>query len=199
MRLRTLLLALLVVLAFATDAAADVVDVPGSVLRVTGVARSGFSFTVDVANPTDGVATFDGTGLYFVPVAKNDEPQRLGVVTPGHPASQEDASEAWSGIPIAPHETLRITLTAYCLDASRPGPSQSTVYRLATVRLPPTLSRPMSREARSIAAFGHEAEQPRAAGDRPLADAIARHSLTQSAVWRIRGQIPMPLVGEARH
>ena len=197
MRLRTHLLALLVVLAVVTDAAAGVVDVPGSALRITGVTRSEFSFTVDVANPTGAWATFDGTGLYFVPVAKNDEPQRLGVVTPGHAASQEDASEAWSGVPVAPHETLRITLTAYCLDAGRPAPSQTTLYRLAAVRLPPTLSTPMSRAARSIATFGHEGEQPPRA-DAPLPGEVARHTLTQSAVWRIRGQIPTPLVGESR-
>ena len=181
MRLRHLLFALLVVLTLATTAAADR-PVPGSPLQLWIIGRANTSFTVAITNPTDAPATFDGTGLYFVPVAKAEAPQRLGVVTPGHLSSTANAAEAWNGIPVAPHATIQVTLTSYCLDVGRHAPPEESQYRLADSRLPSVLSEPLAREARTIAT-----------------SPSASFSATQSAVWRIRGQMPaVTLLGETR-
>lgn len=179
MRLRHLLLAVVVVLTLATTAAADR-PVPGSSLQLWIIGRAHTSFTVAITNPTDTPATFDATGLYFVPVAKAEAPQRLGVVTPGHLSSLPNAAEAWNGIPVAPHATVQVTLTSYCLDVNRQGPPEEAQYRLADVRLPSELSDSLAREARTIA------RSP-----------TASYSATQSAVWRIRGEMPaVRLLGE---
>jgi len=180
MRLHTLLLALLLLLAFATDAGATGPDasVPGSVLRISVVSRAHFSFTVDVSNPTAAPVTFDATGLYFVPASPSDPPQRLGVVTPGR--RTEVAAESPSGVTIPAYQTVHVTLTAYCLDVGRHSPSDDTPYRLADQRLPPKLSEALSFAVHSI----------------PAGSAASRSSLTQSAVWRIRGEMPTALIGE---
>jgi len=180
MRLRHLLFAVLVVLTLAPTAAADR-PVPGSSLQLWIVGRANTTFTVAITNPTDVPATFDGTGLYFVPVAKAEAPQRLGVVTPGHLSSTPNVAEAWNGIPVAPHATIQVTLTSYCLDVGRHAPPEESQYRLADSRLPSMLSDSLAREARTIA------RSP-----------SASYSSTQSAVWRIREQSPTTLLGETR-
>jgi hypothetical protein len=198
MSLRNLLLAVFVVLTLSTDAGADVVAVPGSALRVSRVSRNEHAFTVDVTNPTDALATFDGTGLYFLPVSKGqEEPQRLGVVTPGRPSSSE-GEEAWRGIPVPPHRTIQVTLTSYCLDAGRPSPPDTMRYRLAGARLPPELSASLARAARSIATLGYDPDTRRPEVTRAPTGAM-NPWLTQSAVWRIRARMPTVLLGETPH
>jgi len=198
MRLSNLLLALFAVLAFATDAgAASDTMVPGSVLRLSVVSRAHLSFAVDVTNPTDAPVTFDGTGLYFVPTSREAPPQRLGVVTPGH--RTELASESWRGVAVPPYQTIHVTLTAYCLDVGRQSPADTTTYRLAELRLPAKLSAALSHAAYSIAARGYDTDttQPQVPQDAFLpATAGSISGLTQAAVWRIRAQMPTPLVGE---
>ncbi|HEY1959869.1 MAG TPA: hypothetical protein VGH28_29880 [Polyangiaceae bacterium] len=191
--LRHLLVALLVVLTFAVNAAADPV-VPGSALQLAIVSRAHLSFSVAVTNPTDAPATFDGTGLYFVPLAKEDEPQRLGVVTPGRFASTPNAAEAWGGISVPAHATVQIALTSYCLDNHRSSPQETTQYRLADARLPATLSTALATAARSIATTGSE---PKETVQRTMPVRSSwTNPRTQSAVWRIRAEIPTPLIGD---
>jgi hypothetical protein len=135
--------------------------VPDSPLTLRVVERSGEQFTVDVTNPTADVATFNQVGLYFVPAGPpEDSPQRLGVV------------EGDSVARLAPHETLRVTFQAYCLDEHRGGPQEKTHYVLAGRRMPTDLANALAGAAHG----GHD---------------------VQRAVWNVRAHDPTKLIGDS--
>lgn len=135
--------------------------VPDSAVTLRIVERDGERFVVDVTNPTTDVATFNQVGLYFVPLAPADEsPQRLGVV------------EGDSVARLAPHETLRVTLQAYCLDEHRPGPETKAHYALASRRMPTDLTH-------ALAGAAHASRNP------------------QRAVWDVRAHDATKLIGDS--
>jgi hypothetical protein len=138
--------------------------VPDSPVTLRIVERRGEAFTVDVTNPTTEIATFNRVGLYFVPVGgpPDDSPQRLGVVEGDQVAR------------LAPHETLRVELTAYCLDEHRGSPKEKTQYVLASRRMPTELSN-------ALAGAAH-----------------ARRDV-QRAVWDVRAHDPTKLIGDSPH
>lgn len=135
--------------------------VPDSSVTLRIAQRSGEEFVVEVTNPTDDVATFNQVGLYFVPVGPpDDSPQRLGVV------------EGNSVVRVAPHDTLHVTLSAFCLDAHREGPKPTTQYTLASRRMPTDLTN-------ALAGAAHGANDQ------------------QRAVWDVRAQNPTKLIGDS--
>lgn len=135
--------------------------VPDSPVTLRIVERSGEEFTVEVTNPTADVASFNRVGLYFVPVGPpDDSPQRLGVV------------EGDQITRLAPHETLRVDLTTYCLDEHRGSPQPKTGYVLASRRMPTELSN-------ALAGAAH--------GGRDV----------QRAVWSVRAHDPTKLIGDS--
>jgi hypothetical protein len=137
--------------------------VPDSPVTLRIAQRSGEEFVVEVTNPTDEVATFNRIGLYFVPVGPpDDSPQRLGVV------------DGDSVARVAPHETLRVTFNAYCLDAHREGPKPTTQYTLASRRMPTDLTN-------ALAGAAHNTRDP------------------QRAVWDVRAHNPTKLIGDSSH
>ena len=136
--------------------------VPDSAVTMRIVQRSGDDFVVEVTNPTDDVASFNRVGLYFVPVGPpDDSPQRLGVVDGDQVAR------------VAPHETMRVTLSTYCLDEHRSAPDGKAHYVLASRRMPTDL-------ANALAGAAHDARDP------------------QRAVWNVRAQSPAKLIGDSR-
>ena len=170
MRILTILLFALVV-TIAPVANAD--TVPGSALQLQIVSRQGFAFTVDVTNRSDQTAQFDTVGLYFLPDSTSEEaPQRLGVVTSAQNAAGGGATDFGTVIGLAPHTSVRILLTSYCLDQHRAGPGSTTAYHLAGMRMPAVLSS-------------------------ALVDAAQRTPTdTQGAIWRVRADMPVPLLGD---
>ena len=135
--------------------------VPDSPVTLRIVERQGEEFTVEVTNPTADIASFNRVGLYFVPVGPpEDSPQRLGVV------------EGDQITRLAPHETLRVDLTTYCLDEHRSSPQPKTGYVLASRRMPTDLSN-------ALAGAAH--------GRRDV----------QRAVWSVRAQDPTKLIGDS--
>ncbi|HEY2367721.1 MAG TPA: hypothetical protein VGH87_15095 [Polyangiaceae bacterium] len=135
--------------------------VPDSPVTLRIVERHGEEFSVEVTNPTTDVASFNRVGLYFVPVGPpEDSPQRLGVV------------EGDQITRLAPHETLRVDLTTYCLDEHRGSPKEKTSYVLASRRMPTDL-------ANALAGAAH--------GGRDV----------QRAVWNVRAHSPTKLIGDS--
>jgi hypothetical protein len=133
--------------------------VPDSSVTLRIVERHGEEFTVEVSNPTSEVATFNRVGLYFVPVGPpDDSPQRLGVV-------EGDVAR------LAPHETVRVDLTAYCIDEHRASPGAKSQYTLASRRMPTDLT-----NALAGAAHGRD---------------------VQRAIWLVRAHDPTKLIGDS--
>lgn len=164
--MRTSIAAIFGVLAItvATGANADEARrlVPDSSVTLRVVERHGEELVVEVTNPTADIASFNRVGLYFVPVGPpEDSPQRLGVVEGDQVAR------------LAPHETLRVDLTTYCLDEHRGAPKEKTQYALASRRMPTDL-------ANALAGAAH--------GGRDV----------QRAVWSVRAQSHTPLIGDSR-
>ena len=135
--------------------------VPDSSVTLRVVERHGEEFVVEVTNPTTEIASFNRVGLYFVPLGPpDDSPQRLGVV------------EGDRITRLAPHETLRVDLTTYCLDEHRGSPKDKTQYVLAGRRMPTDL-------ANALAGAAHDRD-------------------VQRAVWRVSAERHTPLVGDSR-
>lgn len=192
MRLLTgLLLALLAILIAAPARAAD--PLPGSALQLQILSRSGDELSVQITNPSDDVAHFDPVGLYFVPEVGGVEPQRLGVVSAPRAANGDGVAVA-DAFDVAPHRSITVQLTSYCLDAQRAAPSAQTRYHLANRRMPAALSTALAGAAKTITNLGYDPE-----GMRP--DPRGRSQMNgsaaiQRAIWRIRGAMPVPLVGD---
>ena len=163
--MRTSIVAFLGVLAVTVSATANADEerrlVPDSSVTMRVVERSGEQFVVDVTNPTADAATFNRVGLYFVPAGPpDDSPQRLGVVD-GNDVAR-----------LAPHETIRVTLQAYCIDEHRGGPQPKTHYVLASRRMPTDLTN-------ALAGAAHQTNNP------------------QRAIWQVRAQSPTKLIGDS--
>jgi len=71
---------------------------------------------------------------------------------------------------IPPHASLSVTLQTLCLDEHREAPKETAHYTLASRRMPTALT-----NALAVAAHTGDA---------------------QRAVWRVREQMPMPLIGD---
>jgi hypothetical protein len=175
MRHLTLLLLTLLALTLAGPVSADQTKpVPGSTLTLRIVKRDTETFRVQITNPTDQDVEFNPVGLYFVPLKENEEeePQRLGVVSPGQLAIGRDQwMDVGEVINIAPHRSAEVKLTSYCLDAKRNSPTATTSYYLAGRRLPPAL----------LTALAKAASSPQTA---------------QDAIWKLRAAMPTSLVGD---
>ncbi len=180
MRILAVLLFTLTLSVTAPARAAD--RVPDSAVQLRIVSRDSVSFVVEVTNPLDDVARFDGIGLYFVPDTASDE-QRLGVVAAGQIAKAGggwvDAADVTS---IDPHKSIRLKLTTYCLDEQRAAPEQSTSFHLASRRMPTALTIALAGAARTVAS---------------LPKTNDRYDATQQAVWRVRTSMPVALIGDA--
>ncbi len=174
MRWSALLLLALLLFVVSTQARADAGSVPSSPVRLRIVARSGFTFTVDAVNPSDAPVPFDSVGLYFVPQPEPGETaQRLGVVSA--PRVMTAGAESGGAVTIAPRQTVRLVLTAYCLDEHRSAPTPKTTYHLANRRIPTALSDALASAVQSAV---HDRRDP------------------ERAVWAVRAQMPVTLVGE---
>jgi hypothetical protein len=185
MRILTMILFAFVVLTAAIPANADIRSVPNSALQMQILTREGTTFVVAVTNRTDDMARFDGIGLYFLPDSTSEEaPQRLGVVSPGQiEVGEGQWKDVGDVVDVAPHRTVKVRLTSYCIDEKRGGPRELTRYSLASRRMPSQLVTALAGAART-------------------AESSAKHgqatALTQQAVWKVRGAMPVTLVGDTR-
>jgi hypothetical protein len=199
MRLLTLLLFAVTLLVVAPASAAD--RLPDSVVQMRIVSRDTMEFVVEVTNPSDDVARFDAIGLYFVPEGKGEdtksaEPQRLGVVTAGQIATNDSGwIDTTDVIDVAPHRSVRVKLAAYCIDSKRESPKPTTKYRLSSRRMPTALTTALAGAAHTVTSLGYNPEGARP-GTTP--QHYSEHSLTQLAIWRVRAQMPVALVGDTR-
>jgi hypothetical protein len=170
--------------------------VPDSAVRLRIVSHDGVSFSVEITNPSDGVARFDAVGLYFVPdrASSAEEPQRLGVVSAGQVAAADGTwINATDVIDVAPHAAIKVKLTTYCIDAKRHSPSLTTKYHLANRRMPTELTRALAGVAHTVESIGYD---PGGAGAETRLPG-GSYYLTQKAIWRVRESMPVALVGDA--
>ncbi len=190
MRVVTVLLAL-VVLLVTPRASAD--RVPDSAVQLRIVERDDVGFLVEVTNPSDAVARFDAIGLYFLPSSK-EEPQRLGVVSAGQIQTAGRWTDTSDIVDVAPHASIRIELTTYCLDAHRVRPSDTVAYHLASRRMPTALAGALAGAARMVA---HEQSTPSHGEELTSArQSEQAHNLVQQAVWTTRDRMPVSLLGD---
>ncbi len=196
--LTVLLFALLTLLLAAPAGAAD--SLPDSVVHMRILAREGETFSVEVTNPSDDVARFDAIGLYFLPETNpkqpDQEPQRLGIVSSAQVAMADgtfiDAKD--DVLDIAPHRSMTLKLTAYCIDAKRSGPTGATKYHLANRRMPSALTRALAGAARTVANLGYDPEGAHA--DMNRRPHVAAPYDVQRAIWRVREAMPVALIGD---
>ncbi len=164
----------LLLLAIVGPARADARLVPSSSVELEILGRNRTEFVVDVTNRSDTPARFESIGLYFVPNS-GEAAQRLGVVTAPRVVTPGGESVGEEVMTIAPQQTVRLVLTAYCLDEHREGPDVKTNYHLAGRRIPTALSDALAGAAQS---------------------AIHDHQDPQRAVWDVRAKMPATLLGE---
>jgi len=203
MRIPTALILALLTLTFALPVSADAFrSVPGSPVQLEIVRRDGETFVVDITNPSDVTASFDAVGLYFVPEPSKgeDSSQRLGVVTPGQTSTNGiEWRDAGNLVQLAPHQSVLVKLTSYCLDSQRRSPTDKTQYHLANARMPASLNGELARVAWTIATLGFDPETTSGPTQGALQHATpaATSALTQAAIWRIRQSNKVSLAGEA--
>jgi hypothetical protein len=142
------------------------------------------AITVEVHNATATAQTFDARGMYFVPATDPDHaPQRLGAVGPFRQVGHDQRVET---VTIAPGASERLTLDVYCIDSHRPAPNESTPFRVASDRMPVSLSQAITKSAAEKAApYGGVS-----------ASAPAAKAAVQSEVWRNRNAKWIDLDGE---
>jgi hypothetical protein len=189
---------------FALPVSADAFrSVPDSPVQLQIVRRDGETFLVDISNPSDVAATFDAVGLYFVPELSKSEAlaQRLGVVTPGQTSTNgTEWRDAGNVLQLAPHQSVLVKLTSYCLDSQRRSPTDKTQYHLANTRMPASLNSELARVAWMIATLGFDPDTTSGPMQGVLQHATpaATSTLTQQAIWRIRQSSKVSLAGETR-
>ena len=178
-------------------APANAADVPDSAVQLRILSRAAMIISIEVTNPSDNVARFDSIGLYFIPDASAEEPQRLGVVSAGRVATADGRWVAATDIiDVAPHASIRVELTTYCLDVKREAPPSTMGYHLASRRMPTALSTALAGAARTVASLGYDPEGARPDAHLDRAGSVSAE--TQKAVWRVRAAIPVPLLGDRR-
>jgi hypothetical protein len=196
--LTVLLFAILMLLVAAPAGATD--SLPDSVVHLRILARDGETFSVEVTNPSDDVARFDAIGLYFLPETNPKQPQqesqRLGIVSAAQ-VSMADGSFVNAkddGLDVAPHRSITLKLTTYCIDAKRSGPTALTKYHLANRRMPSALTRALAGAAQTVTNLGYDPEGLRADANRRPRVAAAYD--VQRAIWRVREAMPVALIGD---
>jgi len=140
--------------------------------------------TVEVKNTGKVAATFDATGLYFVPdMDPAEAPQRLGAVGP-MVIAEGDEELRKDKVTIAAGETVTLVLDVFCIDSHRSSPSTSTPFTVAEKRMPKSLARKVDAEGRKAAkkAGGFAAD--------------AAKDDVQGAVWKARDEKWIKLEGE---
>jgi len=193
MRILTIMLFALLTLVTAPASAAPV---PDSAVHLRIIARDDVGFIVEVTNPSNDVAPFDGIGLYLVPESSGAE-QRLGVVAAGQVMTADGTwTDAPGVISVAPYGSIRVKLTAYCLDEHRVAPNSKTQYHLANHRMPTELTTALEGAARTVASLGYDPEGAVAHAVPANLVASYTHGATQQALWRVRAAMPVALIGD---
>jgi hypothetical protein len=193
MRILTILLFALLVLVVASPASAA--PVPDSAVHLRIITRDDTGFVVEVTNPSNDVAPFDAIGLYLVPESSGGE-QRLGVVSAGQVTADGTWVDAPGVINVAPRGTIRVKLTAYCLDQHRAAPNAKTQYHLASQRMPTELTKALEGAARTVASLGYDPEGAVGHPTPQMAASYYVHNATQQALWRVREAMPVALIGD---
>ena len=163
------------------------VQLANSVLEIRPVRYEGSTngyMVIDVLNPSESTQVFSAEGMYFIPEEDpSHAPQRVGAVGPFTRDAEIEGASFEDVIGVEPSKTVRLRLGVFCIDRSRPSPSNSTRFYVANQLMPGDLTRAIYGGAKRIILDNG-------------GDVDASRDAIQDLVWAMRDQGRLRLQGE---
>ncbi len=156
-------------------------------LKVVGYGgHTNGEMVVEVFNDSPSKASFDPSGLYFVPQGDPETaPQRLGATGPFEVSEGAGWQDSQS-LELAPGERKKVKLQVFCIDSHRPSPSPSTPFALASERMPSALRGQVEQGTSAILKANTVGNAKYAKGE------------VQGYIWQTRDSNWVPLEGERK-